>query len=146
MDRRIPMIVLHKVFHFCAAHRYWNEALSEAENHAAFGEDVRLHGHNYTLIVSVTGNVDERTGFVVDLGRMKEQVRSLVIEKLDHSHIERDIPWFHHRMPSTENLLRWIWEELKNAELGGGVVRLRLHETESIYTDLYPQERVSLLD
>jgi len=134
------MIVLHKVFHFCAAHRYWNEDMSEAENHAAFGEDVRLHGHNYTLIVSVSGPVDERTGFVADLGQLKQAVRERVLLRLDHSHIERDIPWFHQRMPSTENLLRWIWLELKDATLGGRVVRLRLHETESIYTDLIPDE------
>ncbi len=146
MDRRIPMIVLHKVFHFCAAHRYWNEEMSEAENHAAFGEDVRLHGHNYTLVVSVSGEVDERTGFVVDLGLLKDQVRHLVIARLDHSHIERDIPWFHHRMPSTENLLRWMWGELQDADLGGRVVRLRLHETESIYTDLYPHAGPPLLE
>lgn len=132
------MIVLHKVFHFCAAHRYWNEELSAAENHAAFGEDVRLHGHNYTLIVSVSGPVDERTGFVVDLGELKQLVNQRIIQRLDHSHIEVDIPWFQRRMPSTENLLRWIWEELRQATFSGKVVRLRLHETESIYTDLIP--------
>ena len=66
------MIVLHKVFRFCAAHRYHNPAFSEEENLAAFGEDVRIHGHNYTLTVSVTGEVDPATGFLVDLGHLKD--------------------------------------------------------------------------
>jgi len=54
------MIVLHKVFHFCAAHRYWNPAWTPEANEAAFGEDIHLHGHNYKLIISVTGEVDDR--------------------------------------------------------------------------------------
>ncbi|MDP2361538.1 MAG: 6-carboxytetrahydropterin synthase [bacterium] len=130
------MIILHKVFHFCAAHRYWNPVLSEEENVAAFGEDVRLHGHNYRLIVSLTGELDERTGFVADLGRIKTVVRERVIRVLDHARIDTDIDWFSTRQPSTENLLRWIRLQLVDEELGCRVVRLRLHETESIYTDL----------
>jgi 6-pyruvoyltetrahydropterin/6-carboxytetrahydropterin synthase len=134
-DRRITMIILHKVFHFCAAHRYWNPEMSAAENLATFGEDVRLHGHNYKLVISVTGPLDERTGFVADLGRLKQLVGERVIAELDHKQIETEVEWFRTRQPSTENLVRWIWERLQTPELGCQLVRVRLHETESIYTD-----------
>ncbi len=129
------MIILHKVFHFCAAHRYWNPELSAEENQACFGKDVHVHGHNYKLVISVTGEVDERTGFVADLGRLKRMVREHVLDELDHKRIETEVDWFRTRQPSTENLVRWIWERLEGAELGCRLVRVRLHETESIYTD-----------
>lgn len=131
------MIILHKVFHFCAAHRYWNPQLSAKENQAVFGEDVHLHGHNYKLVISVTGQVVEKqTGFVADLGRLKRVVRELVLDGLDHKRIKTDVEWFRDRQPSTENLVRWIWERLsRGAELGCRLVRVRLHKTESIYTD-----------
>lgn len=129
------MIILHKVFHFCAAHRYWNPAFSAEENQLRFGEDVRLHGHNYKLVVSVSGPVDEQTGFVADLGRLKRVVAERVIAELDHKQIEREVEWFRTRQPSTENLVEWIWQRLQEAELGCRLQRVRLHETESIYTD-----------
>jgi len=129
------MIVLHKVFHFCAAHRYWNPAWTPEQNEAAFGEDVFLHGHNYKLVISVSGELDEETGFVVDLGRLKRVVGEKVVKVLDHKQIELDVPWFHTRRPSTENLVRWIRDQLVAEELGCRLVRVRLHETESIYTD-----------
>ena len=129
------MIILHKVFKFCAAHRYWNDSMSEAENRAVFGEDVRLHGHNYTLVVSVTGELDPRTGFITNLGRLKEVVRREVLDQLDHKQIETEVEWFRSRQPSTENLVLWIQQRLAATGLGCRLLRVRLHETESIYTD-----------
>jgi len=131
------MTVLHKIFRFCAAHRYWNPELTPEENHAAFGEDVRLHGHNYELTVSVTGEVDPRTGFLVDLGRLKQVVQERVIETLDHRHIDADVEWFRRRQPSTENLVRFIWERIEAGRPGCRLVRVRLRETDTICTDYY---------
>ena len=129
------MIVLNKEFHFSAAHRYGNPELSEAENLAAFGKDLRLHGHNYTLTVSVTGQVDPCTGFLMDLGYLKQLVEETVISKLDHARIDRDIPWFQDRQPSTENLVVWIWDRLSTGLEPGVLHRIRLQETPTIYTD-----------
>lgn len=131
------MTVLHKIFRFCAAHRYFNPSMSAAENEAAFGEDLRLHGHNYELTVSVTGEVDPRTGFLVDLGRLKSVVRERVIDVLDHRHIDAEVEWFRERQPSTENLVRFIWEAIEAGDPGCRLVRVRLKETDSIYTDHY---------
>jgi len=129
------MIILHKVFKFCAAHRYWNPELSDEENHNTFGPDVRVHGHNYTLTVSVTGNVDPATGFLVDLGHLKQIVNEHVVDILDHSMIDSDIAWFENRQPSTENLVVWIWDEISTRLKSGTLHRIRLQETPTIYTD-----------
>lgn len=131
------MIVLNKTFHFCAAHRYGNPALSVAENEAAFGEDLNIHGHNYELTVSVTGEVNPATGYLVDLGHLKAVVKKNVLQKVDHSQIEQDIPWFKDRQPSTENLVVWIWEEIEKDLKSGTLYRVRLKETPTIYTDYY---------
>lgn len=131
------MIILHKMFHFCAAHQYGNPKMSEAENLAAFGEDLNIHGHNYELTVSVTGEVDAATGFLVDLGHLKDVVKKHVIDHVDHSRIEIDIPWFKNKQPSTENMVVWMWEQISTHLSDGSLHRIRLKETPSIYTDYY---------
>ena len=131
------MIILNKVFHFCAAHRYGNPDMSDGENLAAFGEDLRLHGHNYELTISVTGEVNPATGFLADLGHLKEVVKSKVISKVDHSQIEEDIPWFEGKQPSTENMVVWIWEQIADELQDCRLHRIRLQETPTIYTDYY---------
>lgn len=131
------MIILHKVFTFCAAHRYWNEDLTPDENNAAFGPDVRLHGHNYTLTLSLTGKVNPATGFLVDLGHVKDVVKQNVVDVLDHSTIDQDIDWFENRQPSTENLVVWIWENIEPHLQGAILHRVRLQETPTIFTDYY---------
>ena len=131
------MTILHKVFHFCAAHRYYNPAFSDEQNLAAFGEDLKLHGHNYELTVSVTGEVNPDTGFLCDLGLLKQVVGEKVIARLDHAHIDAEIDEFRTQQPSTENLVRWIWQQLAAQELGCRLWRVRLRETPTIYTDHY---------
>jgi len=129
------MIVLNKVFHFCAAHKYGNLALSEEENLAVFGKDLRMHGHNYELTVSVTGKINQDTGFIIDLGHLKKVVNEHVIQHVDHSQIEVDIPWFKGQQPSTENMVVWMWEQIAPHLEAGSLKRIRLQETPTIYTD-----------
>ncbi len=131
------MIVINKIFHFCAAHKYGNPALSEAENQAAFGKDLRMHGHNYILTISVTGEVNPDTGFIVDLGRLKKVVNEQVIQYMDHSQIEVDIPWFKGKQPSTENMVVWMWEQISPHLESNSLKRIRLQETPTIYTDYH---------
>lgn len=134
------MIVLNKTFNFCAAHQYGNPEMSEAENQAAFGEDLNIHGHNYVLTISITGEVNPATGFLVDLGHVKDVVKEHVISLVDHKLIEKDIPWFKGRQPSTENMVVWIWEQIAANLNDGKLHRVRLQETPSIYTDYYGPE------
>ncbi len=126
-----------KSFHFCAAHKYGHEDWSEEKNWDTFGPDSKLHGHNYTLEVMVTGDIDPATGFLIDLGELKDIVNTHVLDKLDHSRIEKDIPWFEGRQPSSENMVRFIWNEINARLKGASLYRVRLRETPTIFTDYY---------
>lgn len=134
------MIILNKKFYFNAAHQYGNPAMSEAENLAAFGKDLRVHGHNYELTVSISGEVNPDTGFIADLGHVKDVVNKHVIDIVDHSLIEKDIPWFQGKQPSTENMVIWIWDSIENHLESGKLHRIRLQETPTIFTDYYGPE------
>lgn len=126
-----------KVFHFCAAHQYGNKKWDDKKNWDVFGPDVRVHGHNYTLEVMVTGEINPDTGFVVDLGYLKKVVKEQVINELDHSCFDKDIPWFEDKQPSSENLVQYIWGKLEPNLEGVRLVRIRLRETPTIFTDYY---------
>lgn len=130
------MIVLTKKFKFSAAHRYHNAEWTEEVNLAAFGEDHRLHGHNYEIEVSLTGKIDPETGFLADLGLIKTLVQEHVLDQLDHSQIEADIEWFADRRPTTENIIRYIWGQLApHIPTEITMTRLRLFETPTIYAE-----------
>ena len=97
-----------------------------------------MHGHNYDLEVTVTGPINEETGFVADLGLLKKLVKEKVINIIDHSTIEKDIPWFANRQPSTELMVIWIWEQIEPALTNDiKLTRIRLRETPTICTDYY---------
>jgi len=131
------MIVLNKVFYFSAAHSYGNPQFSTEQNLAAFGKDLHVHGHNYTLTVSVTGEVDPQTGFLIDLRQLKQLVQRTILDQVDHALIDQDLPWFQERQPSTENMVVWMWEQLSAGLAKGVLHRIRLQETPTIYTDYY---------
>ena len=131
------MIIINKLFYFCASHRYGNPQMTEAENQAAFGKDLNIHGHNYTLTVSISGDINPATGFIVDLGHVKDIVNKHVIDLIDHSQIETDIPWFKNKQPSTENMVVWIWDQIAKHLKEGSLHRVRLNETPTIFTDYH---------
>ena len=87
-------LILTKKYTFCASHKYGNDHWSDEKNLKVFGKDFNNHGHNYILEVSMTGPVNPDTGWLVDLGHVNEIVKSNVVNILDHSQIEQDIPWF----------------------------------------------------
>ena len=134
------MQFLTKTFHFCAAHQYGHEDWSEQKNIDMFGSDAQIHGHNYTLEVTVKGEINPDTGFIVDLAHLKEIVNTNIIKKLDHSQIEKDIPWFKNKQPSSENLVVFIWEVIIHDLRGVKLHRIRLQETPTITTDYYGPE------
>ena len=126
-----------KVFHFCAAHQYGQSNWSDEKNEEVFGPDARVHGHNYKLEVTVTGEINHETGFLIDLGEFSKIVNDHVISKLDHSQFEKDLPWFQDRQPSSENLVIFIWEEISKYLKDAKLHRIRIVETPTIYTDYY---------
>ena len=128
---------LSKVFYFNAAHQYGHEDWSDEKNWDVFGPDSKIHGHNYTLEVMVTGSINEETGFIVDLGHLKNIVKPHVIDILDHSQFDVEVAWFKNRQPSSENLVKFIWEQIEPKLKGASLHRIRLRETPTIFTDYY---------
>jgi 6-pyruvoyltetrahydropterin/6-carboxytetrahydropterin synthase len=128
---------LERRYRFSASHLYRRPEWSEAENRARFGKCANLpgHGHNYRLFVTVRGEVDPATGFVVDLGALDSWVRAAILEPLDHQHLNFALPEFGEggKIPSSENLLGWIRRELLAAMKGDAeLVKLRLEEDEDL--------------
>jgi len=126
-----------KVFSFCAAHQYGHSDWSDEKNREVFGPDARVHGHNYKLEVTVTGEINPDTGFLIDLGELSQIVNDNVLSKLDHSQFEKDLPWFKDKQPSSENLVIFIWDEISKYLKSAKLHRIRIVETPTIYTDYY---------
>jgi len=126
-----------KVFHFCAAHQYGQPKWSDEKNIEIFGPDARVHGHNYKLEVTVTGDINPETGFLIDLGELSTIVNDYVLSKLDHSQFEKDLLWFKDKQPSSENLVIFIWGEISKHLKSAKLHRIRIVETPTIYTDYY---------
>ena len=128
---------LTKVFYFNAAHQYGHENWSDEKNWEVFGPDSKIHGHNYTLEVMVSGSINEETGFIVDIGHLKNIVKTHVIDILDHSQFDVEVDWFKNRQPSSENLVKFIWDQIEPSLKGASLHRIRLRETPTIFTDYY---------
>jgi len=126
-----------KIFHFCAAHQYGHSNWSDEKNTKIFGPDAKVHGHNYKLEVTVTGDINPDTGFLIDLGELSKIVNDNVLSKLDHNQIEKDVEWFVGKQPSSENMVIFIWKEISRHLIGAKLHRIRIIETPTIYTDYY---------
>ena len=77
-----------------------------------FDEDVKVHGHNYTLSITVKGEINTSSGFIVDIKKLNKIISKYIIDIFDHSQIEKDIDWFKNKQPSTENMLLFMWNEI----------------------------------
>ncbi len=127
------MMLITRKFHFSASHRVFNPKLSDAENLKIYGKcsNPNGHGHNYIMEVSVSGDVDPETGFVMDLTELKSIVEKYIIEKVDHKNLNIDVDFLKGVLPSTENLAVKFWNEIENAVNTGKrkLHALRLEET-----------------
>ena len=132
------MLYLTKQYKFCAAHRYWNSNWSDEKNFQVFGEDVRIHGHNYTLDITISGPINDESGFIINLFDLNKIVKHSVLDIMDHSQIELDIPWFKSKQPSTENMVVFIWDQIaaKMPE-PAKLFSIKLRETPTIFTEYY---------
>ena len=101
--------------HFNAAHRLYRPNWSDEKNEAIFGKcnNPHYHGHNYDLIVSVTGEVDPETGYVVDVKILKDFIKSEVEDVLDHKNLNLEVPEFKKTIPTAENIVIFIYNKLK---------------------------------
>ena len=120
---------------FAAAHRLFKPELSDEENNMLFGKcsNPNWHGHNYTLEVTVAGTVDEATGFVLDIKKLKEIIKEIVISKVDHKNLNIDTEFMRGIIPTSENITIAIWDQLANKIPGGKLHSVKLYETENNY-------------
>ncbi len=126
----MPTLTVTRRVHFNAAHRLHNPAWSADQNRRVFGpcNNPNYHRHNYELDISVEGEIDPATGYVVDLGVVKQIAGEAVLSVLDHKNLNLDVPQLQGVNPTTENLVVVIWKMLHD-RLPGRLVKLVLWET-----------------
>ncbi len=135
------MIELTRRATFSASHFYWNDAWSAEKNEQVFGRCANRngHGHNYTLEVTVAGEPDPVTGFVVDLKWLKDVIEREVLAAYDHRHLNLEVPEFAiEAIPTTENIAIAAWKRLEPAVKGAAGARLsrvRVYETPEIFAE-----------
>lgn len=140
----MPIVYLSRRLRFAAAHRYYNPAWTDERNREVFGACANPfgHGHNYELEITVAGEVDPETGMVLNLREIDEVARREVVDRLDHRHLNEELPEWRTRVPTTENLAAWIWEAIEPAlrRPRARLHRVRLYESPNLYVDCYGPE------
>jgi|SRR5690554_1864399 len=123
--------------HFNAAHRLYNPKWSEEENHRIFGKCSypNYHGHNYELIVKLTGPIDPETGFVFDMKVLSGIIREYVTNKFDHKNLNLDTDEFKELNPTAENIALVIWNILRDKIEKKYDLTVRLYETERNFVE-----------
>ena len=125
---------------FNAAHQLCDPALSDDDNKRRFGKCANLHGHNYVLEVVVAGEIDQASGYVLDLKLLSEIMIRQVIRDVDHHNLNTDVPWLKGRIPTAENLAVAFWERLQ-PELPKGLLRsVRIWETDKNWAEAGGQD------
>ena len=134
------MVFLTRRATFSASHYYWNEAWPAEKNQQVFGRCANRngHGHNYTLEVTVAGEPDPATGFVVDLKWLKDVIEDKIMTAWDHRHFNLEVPEFANTIPTSENIAIAAWKRMEPVIAGAGGARLdrvRVYETPEIFAE-----------
>jgi 6-pyruvoyltetrahydropterin/6-carboxytetrahydropterin synthase len=124
-------LTVYRKSHFNAAHRLYRPDWDDDKNNAVFGKcnNPNFHGHNYELEVGVTGDIDQETGFLIDIVELKNIIKEEVEDYLDHKNLNLDIPEFKELNPTMENIAVLIWDKLNASSLGRFKVSVTLYET-----------------
>lgn len=133
----MPSVTVTRRMRFNAAHRVFNPAFSDAENDATFGKcnNPNWHGHNYTLDVSVEGPIDDETGYVLDLAKLRDIIERDVVGLVDHRNLNLDVPFMKGVIPTSENIIVEFWKILERAVAPARLSKLVLWETENNYVE-----------
>lgn len=125
--------------HFNAAHRLFNPSWSDERNTAVFGKcnNPNFHGHNYEIIVSLTGTPDPETGYVYDMKILSDLIRDRVTRRFDHKNLNLDVPYFKDLNPTAENIAVVIWQILRPEIDASLDLKVTLYETERNFVE-YP--------
>ncbi|APU69181.1 6-pyruvoyl trahydropterin synthase family protein [Christiangramia flava] len=124
-------ITVHRKAHFNAAHRLFRKDWDDSRNFEVFGKcsNPHYHGHNYELIVSVTGEPDPETGFVMDLKILKDLIFEEIEEAFDHKNLNLEVPEFQDLIPTAENIAVVIWNKLRKKIMQEHDLKVTLYET-----------------
>jgi 6-pyruvoyltetrahydropterin/6-carboxytetrahydropterin synthase len=133
------MVYLTRRAEFSASHYYHNPELTLEENRRIFGKcnNPHGHGHNYVLEVTVAGDVNPRTGMVLDLKDLKKLLEAEVFRLMDHRFLNKEVPVFARKIPTTENIAIEIWNLLASKLPVAKLHRIRLYESPDLYVDYY---------
>jgi 6-pyruvoyltetrahydropterin/6-carboxytetrahydropterin synthase len=121
---------------FNAAHQLRDPGLSDEENQRLFGKCANLHGHNYVLEVVVAGEIDQTTGYVLDLKQLSDVICRLIIQDVDHRNLNTDVPWLDGLIPTAENLAMAFWERVRSELPEGSLRSVRLWETDKNWAEV----------
>jgi len=129
----MPTVYVTRVVRFNAAHRLHNPDRSDEWNRETFGKcnSPNWHGHNYRLEVTVAGEPDPETGYVIDLADLKRILQDRVLSKVDHKNLNLEVDFLEGVMASTENFAVAIWRQIEDALPNGKLVSVKLWETEN---------------
>ncbi len=129
------MIYITRRETFAASHRLYRPELSDEENYKLFGKcsNPNGHGHNYTIEITVAGEVDPYTGFVLDLKKLKEIIQNEIIIHVDHKNLNVDTQFMKGIIPTSENICIALWKQLEDKIPNGKLFSIKLYETENNY-------------
>lgn len=130
-------VSVYRKAHFNAAHRLHNKNWSLEKNQAVFGlcNNPNYHGHNYELVVKVIGEIDEETGYVIDLKLLKQLIEEEVVQAFDHKNLNLDTQEFKDLNPTAENIAVVIWQKLRKRLAAKFDIAVRLYETPRNFVD-----------
>jgi 6-pyruvoyltetrahydropterin/6-carboxytetrahydropterin synthase len=135
------MIYITRKEHFNAAHRLYKAEWTDEKNLEVFGKcsNPNWHGHNYTLYITVKGNVDQETGFLMNLKELSEIINKCIIDKVDHKNLNLEVDFMKGINPSTENIAKAFWYQIEKAisEKGAMLHSIKLQETENNYVEYF---------
>ena len=127
----MPKVTVHRKAHFNAAHRLYKKEWSDKKNNEVFGKcsNPNYHGHNYELIVSLTGEINKETGFVYDLGKLRELIKIEIENSLDHKNLNIEVEEFKNLNPTAENISVVIYNKLRPRLPNHLELSIKLYET-----------------
>ena len=127
----MPRVTVHRKAHFNAAHRLYRKDWSDEKNFEVFNKcsNPNFHGHNYELIVSLTGEIDNETGYVFDLGILKNHIKSEIEDAFDHKNLNLEVPEFKDLNPTAENICVVTYQKLRNLLPTNLDLEVTLYET-----------------
>jgi len=125
------MVTVSRKAHFNAAHRLYRIDWSNEKNHTVFGKcsNPNYHGHNYELVVSVTGKIDKETGYVIDMKVLKDLIKEEVEDAFDHKNLNLDVEAFKNLNPTAENIVVVIYNKLRSRIKSNLKLKVTLYET-----------------